>query len=252
VYRSEEFMPTMRAIQSQVCSPEAVIFGADFAQSLYCHLLCGLLYADEVRIVSATFAHSLVLAFQTFERVWEDLCADIRSGSLSPTRVTAPAVRRAVEALLTGPNPALADEVARRCAGLSNWYGVIPALFPNARYVHGIMTGSMEHYVKKLRHYAGGLPLVAAEYGASEGWVGANVEPETPPESVTFTVLPNIAYFEFIPLKATSCHGGAADDDTCYAEAEPVGLTEVTVGEHYEVVVTTFAGNTTLHTSQPP
>jgi len=52
----------------------------------------------------------------------------------------------------------------------------------------------------------------------SEGWVGANVEPETPPESVTFTVLPNIAYFEFIPLKA--CHGGGADDDTSYAEAE--------------------------------
>lgn len=244
VYRSEEFMPTMRAIQSQVCSPEAVIFGADFAQSLYCHLLCGLLYADEVRIVSATFAHSIVLAFQTFERVWEELCADIRAGALSPARVAAPAVRWAVEALLAGPDPARADEVARRCAGLSNWYGVIPALFPNARYVHGIMTGTMEHYVKKLRHYAGGLPLVAAEYGASEGWVGANVEPETPPESATFTVLPNIAYFEFIPLKAATGHGGGTAGDTCYAEAEPepVGLTEVTVGEHYEVVVTTFAG----------
>ncbi|KAJ1281965.1 hypothetical protein BS78_03G013500 [Paspalum vaginatum] len=237
VYRSQEFMPTMRAIRSQVCSPEAVIFGPDFAQSLYCHLLCGLLHADDVRIVSATFAHSVVLAFQTFERVWEDLCADIRAGALSPARVTSPAVRRAVSALLAAPNPALADEVQRRCAALSNWYGVIPALFPNARYVHGIMTGSMEHYVKKLRHYAGGLPLVAAEYGASEGWVGANVEPETPPESATFTVLPNIAYFEFIPLKA------AAGGDTCgFAEAEPVGLTEVTVGEHYEVVVTTFAG----------
>uniref|UniRef100_K3XF62 Uncharacterized protein n=1 Tax=Setaria italica TaxID=4555 RepID=K3XF62_SETIT len=240
VYRSEEFIPTMRAIQSQACSPDAVIFGPDFAQSLYCHLLCGLLFADEVRIVSATFAHSVVLAFQTFERVWEELCADIRAGALSATRVTSPAVRRAVSALLPAPNPALADEVARRCAALSNWYGVIPALFPNARYVHGIMTGSMEHYVKKLRHYAGGLPLVAAEYGASEGWVGANVEPETPPESATFTVLPNIGYFEFIPLKAGD--GGAAASDTCFAEAEPVGLTEVTVGEHYEVVMTTFAG----------
>ncbi|KAF8733580.1 hypothetical protein HU200_014885 [Digitaria exilis] len=244
VYRSEEFMPTMRAIASQVCSPDAVIFGPDFAQSLYCHLLCGLLFADEVRIVSATFAHSVVLAFQTFERVWEELVADIRSGDLSPTRVTSPAVRKAVMALLAGaggPNPALADEVARRCAKLSNWYGVIPALFPNARYVHGIMTGSMEHYVKKLRHYAGGLPLVAAEYGASEGWVGANVEPETPPESVTFTVLPNIGYFEFIPLKAGD--GGAAAD-TCYAEAEPVGLTEVTVGEHYEVFEEPTSGST--------
>ncbi|XP_062189698.1 jasmonoyl--L-amino acid synthetase GH3.3-like [Phragmites australis] len=239
VYRSEEFMPTMRAIQSQVCSPDAVIFGPDFTQSLYCHLLCGLLYADEVRIVSATFAHSVVLAFQTFERVWEELCADIRHGVLSPTRVTAPAVRKAVSALLAEPNPALADDVARKCSALSNWYGVIPALFPNARYVHGIMTGSMEHYVKKLRHYAGGLPLVAAEYGSSEGWVGANVEPETPPESATFTVLPNIAYFEFIPL--TTSDGGACADAS-YAEAEPVGLTEVTVGEHYEVVMTTFAG----------
>jgi auxin responsive GH3 family protein/jasmonic acid-amino synthetase len=106
----------------------------------------------------------------------------------------------------------------------------------------------MEHYVKKLRHYAGGLPLVAAEYGASEGWVGANVEPETPPESATFTVLPNIGYFEFIPLKASD--GGAAAADTSFAEAEPVGLTEVTVGEHYEVVMTTFAG-TLLHTCPP-
>ncbi|KAL6850117.1 hypothetical protein ACP4OV_020744 [Aristida adscensionis] len=234
VYRSEEFAPTMRAIQSQCCSPDAVIFGPDFAQSIYCHLLCGLLAADEVRTVSATFAHSVVLAFQTFERVWEELCADIRAGAPSPARVTTPAVRQAVAALLAAPNPALADEVARRCAGLSNWYGVIPALFPNARYVHGIMTGSMEHYVKKLRHYAGGLPLVAAEYGASEGWVGANVEPEAPPESATFAVLPNIAYFEFIPLKTSDC--GAC------TEAEPVGLTEVTVGEQYELVMTTFAG----------
>uniref|UniRef100_A0A0D9Y5B5 GH3 middle domain-containing protein n=1 Tax=Oryza glumipatula TaxID=40148 RepID=A0A0D9Y5B5_9ORYZ len=234
VYRSEEFKATMRDIQSQCCSPDEVIFGPDFAQSLYCHLLAGLLAAGDVQIVSATFAHSVVLAFQTFERAWEDLCADIRRGEVSPSRVTSPAVRRAMAALLAAPNPGLADEVARKCAALSNWYGVIPALWPNARYVYGIMTGSMEHYVKKLRHYAGGLPLVAAEYGASEGWVGANVEPGTPPERATFTVLPDIAYFEFIPLKPVAGDGG-------YAEAEPVGLTEVAAGELYEVVMTTFA-----------
>ncbi|KAG8076552.1 hypothetical protein GUJ93_ZPchr0006g45331 [Zizania palustris] len=98
----------------------------------------------------------------------EELCEDIRRGVLSTTRVTTPAVRQAMSALLTAPNPDLADAVARKCAVLSNWYGVIPALWPNAKYVYGIMTGSMEHYVKKLRHYAGGLPLVAAEYGSSE------------------------------------------------------------------------------------
>ncbi|KAF0917041.1 hypothetical protein E2562_016341 [Oryza meyeriana var. granulata] len=238
VYRSEEFKATMRDIQSQCCSPDEVIFGPDFTQSLYCHLLCGLLFAGDVQIVSATFAHSVVLAFQTFERVWEELCADIRRGEVSPARVTAPAVRQAMSALLAAPNPDLADEVALKCAALSNWYGVIPALWPNAKYVYGIMTGSMEHYVKKLRHYAGSLPLVAAEYGASEGWIGANVEPGTAPECATFTVLPDIAYFEFIPLKP-AITGGA---DSSYAEAAPVGMTEVAVGELYEVVMTTFAG----------
>jgi auxin responsive GH3 family protein/jasmonic acid-amino synthetase len=197
VYRHKDFSANMRHIQSECCSPNEVLFCPDFAESLYCHLLCGLLLADDVRTVSATFAHSLVLAFQTIERLWEELCADIRDGTLSSTRVTSPAVRQAVSALLLAPNPALADEVARRCRGLINWYGVIPALWPKARYVHTIVTGSMEHYVKKLRHYAGGLPLVTWDYGATEGMIAANVEPREPPESATFAVLPNIAYFEF-------------------------------------------------------
>ncbi|GAB2216623.1 hypothetical protein Droror1_Dr00024398 [Drosera rotundifolia] len=70
--------------------------------------------------------------------------------------------------------------------------GLIPELFPNAKYVLGIMTGSMEPYLKKLRRYAGWLPLVCADYGASEGWIAANVNPKSPPESATFTVLPDI------------------------------------------------------------
>ncbi|XP_062208284.1 jasmonoyl--L-amino acid synthetase GH3.5-like [Phragmites australis] len=238
LYRNEEFKAMMCDIQLPCCSPNEVIMSPDFAQSLYCHLLCGLLFADEVRTVFSMFGHNLVLAFQTFERVWVELCSDIRDGVLSPTRVTAPAVRQAVSALLA-PDPALADEVARKCAGLSDWYGVIPALWPNAKYVHSIVTGSMEHYVKKLRRYAGGLPLVAMDYGASEGMIGANVEPGLPPESATFTVLPDIAYFEFIPLNNSD---GGASADALYTEAEPVDLTEVAIGEHYEVVMTTFAG----------
>ncbi|CAD6342604.1 unnamed protein product [Miscanthus lutarioriparius] len=211
LYRNEGYKAAVRDIQLPCCSPDEVVFAAaDFAQSLYCHLLCGLLFAGEVRAVFAMFGHNLVLAFQTLERVWEELCHDIRHGALSPARVTEPALRRAVSALLAPPNPALADEVALR----------------------------------KIRHYAGGLPLVAMDYGASEGMVGANVEPEVPPESATFAVVPDIAYFEFIPLK-TNDGGGAActDTGTSYnTEADPVGLTEVTVGEHYEVVMTTFAG----------
>lgn len=239
VYRSNQFEKTTRAIQFQGCSPDEVISGPDFHQSLYCHLLCGFIFSDEVQLIFSTFAHSIVHAFRTLEHIWQDLCKDIREGAVSD-RITVPSIRAAVSKLLR-PNPELADAIFDKCSRLSNWYGVIPQLWPNAKYVYGIMTGSMIPYMKKLRHYAGNLPLVSADYGSSEGWIGANVSPWLPPESATFAVLPDIGYFEFIPLsgKPEIC-----DDDSTieYKEAEPLSLTQVTVGEEYEVVVTSFAG----------
>ncbi|KAL0905990.1 hypothetical protein M5K25_024446 [Dendrobium thyrsiflorum] len=241
VYRSEEFKRTMMDIHSLCCSPDEVIFSPDFHQSLYCHLLCGLIFSEEVQIVFSTFAHSIVHAFRTFENVWEELCFDIKEGVLS-SRITIPTIRAAVSRLLR-PNPQLADAIYNKCVGLSSWYGVIPALWPNAKYVYGIMTGSMEPYLNKLRHYAGSLPLMSADYGSSEGWIGANIDPELPPESASFTVLPNIGYFEFIPLKEK---GDLLEQNSDLLsnqrEQEPIGLTEVKVDEEYEIIITSFAG----------
>ncbi|CAH9083233.1 unnamed protein product [Cuscuta epithymum] len=93
------------------------------------------------------------------------------------------------------------------------------------------MTGSMQLYVKKLRQYAGELPLVCSDYGASEGWVGLNVNPRSLPEMAIFTVLPNVAYFEFIPLMNS--------EDM---EPSAVDLTQVKDGEQYEVVITNGLG----------
>ncbi|GER46368.1 auxin-responsive GH3 family protein [Striga asiatica] len=232
VYRHPKFKNTMKAMQTPCCSPDEVIFGDNYHHSLYCHLLCGLISRHQIQVVSSTFAHSIVQAFRAFELVWKDLVRDIREGSLTNQIVSKP-VRSAMGRILTRPDPDLADSIWDECLRLSNWYGLIPALFPNAKYVYGIMTGSMEHYCEKLRHYAGDLPLVSADYGSSEGWVGANIDPLAPPEEVTFAVLPNVAFFEFIRLS-----GGGME----VAAAEPVGLTEVEVGEKYEVVVTNFAG----------
>ncbi|KAL3369074.1 hypothetical protein AABB24_009733 [Solanum stoloniferum] len=230
VYRNSQFKKTMKAMQTPCCSPDEVIFGPDFNQSLYCHLLCGLILRNEVQVVSSTFAHSIVHAFRKFEQVWQELVANIRDGVLS-SRVTVPSIRSAMSKLLK-PDPELADTIYNKCIRLSNWYGLIPELFPNTRYIYGIMTGSMEPYLKKLRHYAGELPLLSADYGSSEGWIGANVNPELPPELVTYAVLPNIGYFEFIPIV----------ENVDGVEATPVGLTEVKLGEEYEIVVTNFAG----------
>ncbi|KAL3829735.1 hypothetical protein ACJIZ3_018537 [Penstemon smallii] len=232
IYLNAEFKKTMRAMQTPCCSPDEVIFGPEFHQSLYCHLLCGLIFRDQVQVVSSTFAHSIVHAFRTFEQLWEQLVNDIREGVLS-SRITVPSIRTAMSKLLK-PDPELANIIYNKCLGLSNWYGVIQELFPNTKYIYGIMTGSMEPYLTKLRHYAGGLPLLSADYGSSEGWIGANVNPKLPPELVTFAVLPDIGYFEFIPLKE-DVHG-------LEHERQPIGLTEVKVGEEYEIIVTNFAG----------
>ncbi|KAL5571380.1 hypothetical protein UlMin_020977 [Ulmus minor] len=229
VFRNSEYKKTMKAFQSQGCSPDEVIFGPDFHQSLYCHFLCGLIFREDVQLISSTFAHSIVHAFRTFEKVWEELCVDIRDGVLS-SRITSLAIRNTIGKILK-PNPELADTIYKICSGLSNWYGLVPELFPNVKYIYGIMTGSMLPYLKKLRHYAGEVPLVSADYGSSEGWIGANVNPTLPPEMATYVVLPNIGYFEFIPLT-----------ETIGTETKPLGLTEVKIGEEYEILVTNFAG----------
>lgn len=236
------FKKAMKAIQSISCSPDEVIFGPDFHQSLYCHLLCGLIFRDEVQFISSTFAHSIMFAFRTFEQVWEELCNDIRTGVLS-SRINVPSTRTAMSKLLK-PNPELADLIYKKCSSLSNWYGLIPELLPNAKYIYGIMTGSMEPYLKKLRHYAGGLPLLSADYGASEGWIGANVNPKLPPELATYAVLPNIGYFEFIPLGENIEDQDHNNMESSFLRMKPmpVGLTKVKIGEEYEVIVTNFAG----------
>ncbi|KAG4192149.1 hypothetical protein ERO13_A07G139400v2 [Gossypium hirsutum] len=242
VFRNSQFKKAMKVMQSQCCSPDEVIFGPDFRQSLYCHLLCGLIFREEIQLVSSTFAHSIVHAFRTLEQVWEELCVDIREGILT-SGITFPSVRSAMAKLLK-PNPELADLIHRKISGLSNWYGLIPELFPNVKYIYGIMTGSMEHYLKKLRHYAGDVPLISADYGSSEGWIGANINPNVPTESTTYAVLPNIGYFEFIPLKENveeQVHD-RGDANILSMEPKPVSLTEVKIGEEYEVIVTSFAG----------
>lgn len=164
IFRHERFKPTMKALQNPSCSPDEVIYGQDFHQSLYCHLLSGLIFSEEIQLVSSTFAHSILYAFRTFELVWEDLCADIKEGVLNSS-VTVPSTRTAMSKILK-PNPELANLIHNKCIELNknDWYRLIPELFPNAKYVYGIMTGAMEPYLKKLRHYAGEVPLLTSDY----------------------------------------------------------------------------------------
>ncbi|KAG6738937.1 hypothetical protein POTOM_058564 [Populus tomentosa] len=239
-YASEEFKIKQEKTKCFTCSPPEVISGGDYKQSTYCHLLLGLYFGDQVEFITSTFAYSIVQAFRAFEDVWREICDDIKQGTLSE-RVTLPKMRKAVLAIIS-PNPSLASRIEESCKELEtlNWLGLITKLWPNAKYVYSIMTGSMQPYFKKLRHYAGGLALVSADYGSTESWIGANVDPYLPPEDVTFAVIPTFSYFEFMPLYRENHDRSSAIDD--FIEDEPVPLSKVKVGQEYEIVLTTFTG----------
>lgn len=241
-YASEEFKTKQEKTKAFTCSPYEVISGGDYKQSTYCHLLLGLFFSDQIEFISSAFVFGIVQAFCTFEEVWKDLCNDIRNGTLS-SRIKLPKMREAVLNIISS-NPSLASKLEATCLELElvDWFGLIPKLWPNAKYVYSIMTGSMQPYLKKLRHYANGVPLVSGDYGSTESWIGVNVDPSLPPEEVTFAVVPTFSYFEFIPLyrqKLQDC-SLIADDD--FMEDQPIPLSKVKVGQEYEIVLTTFTG----------
>ncbi|GKV03875.1 hypothetical protein SLEP1_g16115 [Rubroshorea leprosula] len=250
-YASEEFKIKQEKTKSFTSSPEEVISGGDYKQTTYCHLLLGLFFSNEVEFITSTFAYSIVQAFAAFEELWKEICKDIRNGALSSRLITIPKMRKAVLDIIS-PNPTLAAEIEAKCRDLEtlNWYGVIQKLWPNAKYVYSIMTGSMQPYLKKLRHYAGQVPLVSADYGSTESWIGVNLDPSFPPENVTFAVIPTFSYFEFIPVHRRKQDWSSSNDD--FIEDDPVPLCQVKVGQEYEIVLTTFTGKVSFSSQLSP
>ncbi|KAL8201537.1 hypothetical protein R6Q57_012876 [Mikania cordata] len=245
-FASPEFKLKQQQTNSFTCSPHEVIFCGDYKQSTYCHFLLGLFYSPQVEFITSTFAYCIVQALGLFEDYWRDICNDLYNGTLSP-RITVPSIRTSVLDLIK-PNTGLATWVGSQCEELeaSNWYGLIPKLWPNAKYIYSIMTGSMQPCLEKLKHYTGDqLPLVSAEYGSTESWIGVNMDPCSAPQNVTFTVVPTFSYFEFIPLyRKAACDTvvGAAGGCDDYLEGDPVPLSKVKIGQQYEIVLTTFTG----------
>lgn len=85
-------------------SPSEIKFCPGTKQSLYCHLLCGLVMRDEVTRVSSGFASVLVQGITFLEKFWKEMCSNIRSGQLSDW-ITNLSCRDSVSKVLGGPNP---------------------------------------------------------------------------------------------------------------------------------------------------
>nr|VDD59900.1 unnamed protein product [Brassica oleracea] len=227
--------------KSEVTSPDQVTLCPDSNQSMYCHLLCGLCQRDQVVKVRASFAYTLVRAINFLEKYWKELCSNIRSGHVSDW-ITDLNCRNSVSVILGRPFPELADLIEKICSHKS-WEGIITRLWPKSRSLEAIFTGQMAQYIPILEFYSNKLPQVSTVYGCSESTFGFNVDPLSKPQDVSYTFLPNISYFEFLPIDHERDIASIVDlvnvKQGCYYEpvvTNSFGLTRYLIGDILQVV----------------
>ncbi|XP_038901036.1 indole-3-acetic acid-amido synthetase GH3.6-like [Benincasa hispida] len=212
-------------------SPIETILCSDSYQSMYSQLLCGLCLSKQVLRVGSVFASAFIRAIKFLQTHWPLLVNDIRTGTINNSKITDPLVRESVMNILK-PDPLLADFIEFECVKES-WGGIIIRLWPNTKYVDVIVTGTMSQYIPTLDYYTNSLPIVSSMYASSECNSGINLNPLCNPNQVSYTLIPSMAYFEFLP---TTAHGFSNSSQLL------VDLVDVQLGKEYELVVTTYAG----------
>ncbi|CDP18354.1 unnamed protein product [Coffea canephora] len=216
-----------------------VILCEDTNQSLYSQLLCGLVQRDAIVSIGTFFASGLQRIIKFFEEHWQEMSSNIRTGQMSDW-ITDPKCKRTVSLILSKQMPDLADSIDLVCQEKS-WEGIIKKIWPRTKYVQAIITGSMAQYIPALEFYTGRLPVVSPAYVSSEACFGVNFKPLCNPYDVSYTFIPNMAYYEFIPI-------GNHQDPNCtnskdaHLKDHIVDLANVKIGQHYELLVTTCTG----------
>ncbi|KAK3035753.1 hypothetical protein RJ639_033455 [Escallonia herrerae] len=232
-YKSEHFKTRPYDPYNVYTSPNEAILCADSFQSMYTQMLCGLYEREQVLRLGAVFASGLIRAIRFLQLNWPQLAHDIRTGSLNP-KVSDPSVRDCMTRIMK-PDPELADFVTNQCS-TDNWEGIITKIWPNTKYLDVIVTGAMAQYIPTLEYYSGGLPMACTMYASSECYFGLNLNPMCKPSEVSYTIMPNMAYFEFLPHEPNS--SGLTRD----SPPRLVDLVDVELGKEYELVITTYAG----------
>lgn len=229
-YKSEHFKTRPYDPYNVYTSPNETILCPDSFQSMYSQMLCGLYEREQVLRVGAVFASGLLRAIRFLQLNWQQLAEDIRTGSLNP-KVTDPSIRDCM-ARIVRSDPELADFIEKECSK-ENWERIITRIWPNTKYLDVIVTGAMAQYIPTLDYYSGGLPKACTMYASSECYFGLNLNPMCKPSQVSYTIMPNMAYFEFLPHEPNS---------TRDSPSRLVDLADVEIGKEYELVITTYAG----------
>ena len=195
------------------------------------HRNCDFLYAKvwlaftsgEITTLENTFLYDTLLFFRYMEKHFEEIirCMETRDIPLSvdlPSRVKA--------ALLDIiPDKDRISRIKAECEkGFDN---ILPRLWPHIKMVSGICSDICDHEEDALKKYTCNVPLWYFSYAASECHIGI----PTGIGSKDYMLLPDSAYYEFLPESYTS-----------EPEKWVKTSSEIKIGENYELVLTTFNG----------
>ncbi|CAN6541916.1 unnamed protein product [Malus baccata var. baccata] len=226
-YKSEHFKTRPIDPYNVLTSPNEAILCPDSFQSMYTQMVCGLVMRQQVLRVGAVFASGLLRAIRFLQLNWQQLAIDICNGTLNP-KITDPSLRETMSGILK-PDLELADFITKECCE-ENWEGIITRVWPNTKYLDVIVTGAMAQYIPLLEYYSNGLPMACTMYASSECYFGLNLKPMCKPSEVSYTIMPNMAYFEFIP------HDPSAPPLSRHSPPRLVDLADLEVGKEYELV----------------
>lgn len=207
-------------------SPREVFTLTDVRSATYLHALYALKHPNPLYI-HTPFVTTLLDFFRCIERHWQELVADIRQGTIAFEKLLLTGeVKESLRQQLKGDRQR-AEELQQIFE--NGFEGMASRIWPNLQYARCVAGGTFSIYVDKCKTYLGPVPIYSAGHGASEGLFGINLWPGE--HIARFVPIPQERYTEYIPVAETNS-----------ANPTTLELTELKVGESYEIVLTKFGG----------
>ena len=178
-------------------SPFAVSQISDESTALYLHALFGLSEKDVCQIDGLISPLALSF-FRLIEERWKSLVDDIQNGTISDDISLEEETKKEIASFLH-PNPKRAEELRIIFKDGFN-KKLVKRLWPSCQGMMIIAGGGFSNSTKMLQEeYAGGIPILSLLHGCSEGVVGVAFPDK--PEQYSYMVIPELAFYEFIPVE---------------------------------------------------
>lgn len=204
-------------------TPMEVLELEDKETALYLHILFALANKD-LTYIGATFISSILDFFRVMEENWNILIYDIGNGKVNENLNIDEAVRKKLNSYLI-PMKIRANKL--RIEGSKGFKGIARRVWNHLMVITTVTGGPFKIYDDKVKYYIENVPIYSSAYAASECTIGINLCFIKP----NYVIIPDSAFFEFIKVKDMD-----RDNIKTYM------LSELSIGEEYEIVITNKAG----------